>query len=397
MIGRQDILDRAAEWQLRPEIVEKDYVLGWLLAAIAQHPLTSTAWVFKGGTCLKKCFFETYRFSEDLDFTLLPGATYQEPEIRMILQEMSRQASELSGIEFPEGAVLVRPRRDTRGRPTFEARVSYRGPLPWPGSPPRIQLDLTQHEPVLEPVARRPIYHPYPDGLPEETRLGTYSLEELLAEKTRALLERTRPRDLYDVVYVLENLPHALQMASARRLFTKKCEAKGLVRPTAPELVALARGSAELRADWENMLAHQLPQLPPIDGALERLPRLLAFLEAPAPIPGQTLSPVPARRGEAVVAPHGGQFWNAGVPLEVVRFAGANRLLIEFNYQGRLRRAEPYSLRRPKTGNLLLYAWEQEAGSIKAFKVSEVRDLRATQISFVPRFRIEFSFPRSRP
>lgn len=29
MIRKQDILDRAAEWRLRPEIVEKDYVLGW--------------------------------------------------------------------------------------------------------------------------------------------------------------------------------------------------------------------------------------------------------------------------------------------------------------------------------------------------------------------------------
>lgn len=38
MINKQDILDRAAEWQLRPEVVEKDYVLGWLLAAISSHP-----------------------------------------------------------------------------------------------------------------------------------------------------------------------------------------------------------------------------------------------------------------------------------------------------------------------------------------------------------------------
>lgn len=41
MIGKQDLLDRAAEWQLRPSLVEKDYVLGWLLAAIAEHPEAS--------------------------------------------------------------------------------------------------------------------------------------------------------------------------------------------------------------------------------------------------------------------------------------------------------------------------------------------------------------------
>ena len=67
---KADILARGAEWGLRPDIVEKDYVLGWLLAAFAIHGVTSASWVFKGGTCLKKCFFETYRFSEDLDFSL---------------------------------------------------------------------------------------------------------------------------------------------------------------------------------------------------------------------------------------------------------------------------------------------------------------------------------------
>ena len=72
MIRKQDILDRAAEWQLRVDVVEKDYVLAWLLAAVASHAETSTDWVFKGGTCLKKCYFETYRFSEDLDFSLTP-------------------------------------------------------------------------------------------------------------------------------------------------------------------------------------------------------------------------------------------------------------------------------------------------------------------------------------
>jgi predicted nucleotidyltransferase component of viral defense system len=67
VIRKQDILDRAAEWGLPPEIVEKDYVLGWLLAGFAAHGIAARSWVFKGGTCLKKCFFETYRFSEDLD------------------------------------------------------------------------------------------------------------------------------------------------------------------------------------------------------------------------------------------------------------------------------------------------------------------------------------------
>jgi len=85
VIGKQDILERAAEWQLRPEVVEKDYVLGWLLAGIASHPETARQWVFKGGTALKKCYFETYRSSKCLDFSLLPGAAYSETDLKRVL------------------------------------------------------------------------------------------------------------------------------------------------------------------------------------------------------------------------------------------------------------------------------------------------------------------------
>lgn len=73
MIPRAALQVRAKEWGLAEEVVEKDYVLGWLLWGIGTQPALRDQWVFKGGTCLKKCFVETYRFSEDLDFTVREG------------------------------------------------------------------------------------------------------------------------------------------------------------------------------------------------------------------------------------------------------------------------------------------------------------------------------------
>ncbi len=70
MIDRREVIDIAGTKSLLPQVIEKDYVLGWVLAGIYQHEAIAENWVFKGGTCLRKCFFETYRFSEDLDFTL---------------------------------------------------------------------------------------------------------------------------------------------------------------------------------------------------------------------------------------------------------------------------------------------------------------------------------------
>lgn len=70
MIPKREILDISSTVGLNPHVVEKDYALGWALAGIFNHRELTETWVFKGGTCLKKCYFETYRFSEDLDFTL---------------------------------------------------------------------------------------------------------------------------------------------------------------------------------------------------------------------------------------------------------------------------------------------------------------------------------------
>lgn len=68
MIDPHDIQELAAQHSLRPTVVEKDYVLGWLLAGIAQDAEISQTWVLKGGTCLKKIYFETFRFAQLSDY-----------------------------------------------------------------------------------------------------------------------------------------------------------------------------------------------------------------------------------------------------------------------------------------------------------------------------------------
>lgn len=60
MINRFDLDERVREWSLRDDIVEKDYVLGWLLWGIGADETLGTKWAFKGGTCLKKCYHETF-------------------------------------------------------------------------------------------------------------------------------------------------------------------------------------------------------------------------------------------------------------------------------------------------------------------------------------------------
>lgn len=277
MITKQQILERAREWNLRPEIVEKDYVLGWLLAAIGAHRELGESWVFKGGSCLKKCYFETYRFSEDLDFSLLPQAAYTQADLARQLREIVAEAHEASGIELPEADERIDVRRNKQGQETFQARITYRGPLSMPGAP-RLLLDITRHEAVVDSPVRRPVSHAYPDEI-DDAAVAAYSLEELFAEKTRALYERTRPRDLYDVMQLVENYISSIDLARTRRMFREKCAAKSLAVPSGAELTQHVRAADELATEWKNMLAHQLPALPRYGGP-RRLKTVLSSLPA---------------------------------------------------------------------------------------------------------------------
>jgi predicted nucleotidyltransferase component of viral defense system len=67
----KEIVKIAALKNVENETIDKDWVLGHFLNAMYEFKEVTQNFIFKGGTCLKKCYFEDYRFSEDLDFTLL--------------------------------------------------------------------------------------------------------------------------------------------------------------------------------------------------------------------------------------------------------------------------------------------------------------------------------------
>ena len=71
MIQPSEIQNRARAAVVRDQQIEKDYILSWILQGVAENENLAKALVFKGGTALKKAYFKDYRFSEDLDFTLL--------------------------------------------------------------------------------------------------------------------------------------------------------------------------------------------------------------------------------------------------------------------------------------------------------------------------------------
>jgi len=142
------------------------------------------------------------------------------------------------------------------------------------------------------------------------------------------------------------------------------------------------------------MLAHQLPNLPEIDGTVARFASLIGWIDKPEFVPAEAAlgAAVGASARETSIPLSGIRYWGGGSPVERIRFAGANRLLLEFVYNGKHRLVEPYSLREATTtGNILMYAWELSSGHIKAFKIDEMVDVRTTNTAFTPRYRVELS------
>lgn len=390
MIDRQEILELSREWGLAAETVEKDYALGWLLAGIFNHAALKPDWVFKGGTCLKKCYFETYRFSEDLDFTLKHAAHLKEDFLVTTFGEVTAWVYEQSGIEMPADSIRFEVYTNPRGKTSVQGRVGYIGPMQRRGSVPRIKLDLTDDERLVLVPVQREVHHPYSDRPAAGIQALCYSYEELFAEKVRALAERMRPRDLYDVVHLYRHDELTCDRSLVVKTLNEKCAFKGIPVPSAAALQNRPE-RAELVAEWANMLAHQLPQLPPLAQFFEELPRVFSWLFEAVTKPVMAAMPVAADEDVAWRPPAMLTSWRFTAPLEIIRFAAANRLCVNLAYQGSHRVIEPYSLRRTRDGNIVLHAVRHDSGEPRSYRVDRIQSASATSTSFVPRYAIELT------
>ena len=186
MIDKSEIMDFSREFGLVANVIEKDYVLGWILAGISNHTEVWPSWVFKGGTCLKKCYFETYRFSEDLDFTLTESSHLNQEFLVKCFEEISEWVYDATGIEIPKDLIRFDVYENNRGGMSAQGRIGYRGPMQPGGDLPRLKLDLTLDEILVLDPAIRDVHHPYSDCPDDGIQSKCYCFEEVFAEKIRA-------------------------------------------------------------------------------------------------------------------------------------------------------------------------------------------------------------------
>ena len=181
MIKPGEIQQKAREVGVRDQQIEKDYILSWILKGIAQHEQLSKVIVFKGGTVLKKIYFEDYRFSEDLDFTLLNNEITNE-QIFALFNEVFEYVKEEANI--PLAIIDPDSHRDRHEHEDggINFYISYTGPLGGMGSNKKVKVDISRSEQLEYAPVLKDVIISYSDI--EEHQLLCYPLEVTCPKKS---------------------------------------------------------------------------------------------------------------------------------------------------------------------------------------------------------------------
>lgn len=263
MIRKREIEQKAEVQHVPKSTIDKDWVLGHFIDAIYSVPVCRDSLVFKGGTCLRKCYFPDYRFSEDLDFTSI------NPDFVMD-RKLLKQITDLitSRTEVPLYIQEISELRFKDQLTGYKAIVKFWGadhssnqvpppPDRWNTS---VKIEIILYELMVFPTEDREVFQPYSDALSESPLIiPCYSLREVLAEKLRALIQRsyTAPRDFYDIWYLANN-QSTIDWKEITDAFHVKMKYKNLEFEGIHQMIDESNDK-RVKAGWQNSLAHQIP------------------------------------------------------------------------------------------------------------------------------------------
>jgi uncharacterized protein len=263
MIKPGEIQNKAREAIVRDQQIEKDYILSWILQGVAKHENLARNIIFKGGTVLKNVYFKNYRFSEDLDFTLMDDTISNEQILewfREVFEYIQEEANiPLEIIDDYEGEHARSPdlaAKQLGPHGGINFYISYIGPLGGQGQNKKVKVDISRNEKLVFEIANQNVITSYSDQEPHQ--ILCYPLEEVLVEKLRSVMQRMQPRDLYDIWYLLEI--HGMDIDFYTNEFKTKCENKE-INP-ADFHKKLNQRLPQYKGRWQKSMADQIHDLP---------------------------------------------------------------------------------------------------------------------------------------
>jgi predicted nucleotidyltransferase component of viral defense system len=243
MITERELRRIAGKFHLGVGPAEHEYAMLCVLDVLGRVSPLSKTLCLKGGTALRLIYFDDWRHSVDLDFSVLPA--FPADELRTHIERWFAQVEVAHGI-------TVRLMDFHRVNGAARMRAQFVGPLRHPAP---LLFDVTLDEPVLLPPQRRKaVVKFFPDLRPV---VLTYALEELLAEKMRSILQRGKSRDYYDVWRLLKEKSESFDGSRVRSILVRKCQHKDLEAPNAQAFL-VPQYLEEAQAYWLRDLSQQV-------------------------------------------------------------------------------------------------------------------------------------------
>jgi uncharacterized protein len=270
VIQLKEVQQKAREAGVRDQQIEKDYILSWILQGIAHHERLSKSIVFKGGTALKKVYFKDYRFSEDLDFTALNDEVSTNQILEWCKETFEYVLAEANiRLEIMGSDTQRVEQEDSR----MNFYISYVGPLGGQGNKKKAKVDISRTEKLeFKPVLKNLLLGYSDLG---EHQLLCYSLEEVLVEKMRSVIQRMQARDFYDIWYLVER--HQLNPEFYLNEFASKCASKGLSGTDFP--TKLQERLPQYKGRWQSSMSEQIKDLPNFEQVEREVQRHLKKLK----------------------------------------------------------------------------------------------------------------------
>lgn len=249
-------------------VLERDYCISWFLVGLSMVPLRNQL-AFKGGTALRHCYFADYRFSEDLDFTLLQEIPFDD--IKKELEKVYEK------VKYTSNVSLEFSRQDlTVHHNSYTFYLAYEGPLPKTSTTKEIKVDITIKERIVHQLSDREVLNCCEEFLdiPKQNIIRVYPLAEIAIEKIVALLDRasTEPRDLYDLWYITE-VTKLVDLNDYLVAVEMKLKYRGKKLTEVRD--EFRKKEMRLKKTWESRLGAQMSSIPEFDSIYRAVKRRL--------------------------------------------------------------------------------------------------------------------------
>lgn len=244
MVTRAELVNIARKQKLPLGMIEKDFVLTLVLREICNSQFKN-ALIFKGGTALHKIYLHK-RLSVDLDFTASDEFDIDDLNKILIIKEIN---SEIRKVRTFENSISI--------------DLKYRSLLEYPDS---IKIEISFREKPLLKLKEVILKSPYfPDF-----NVKTFQVEEMAAEKMRALIQRKRPRDYFDMWLLLKEVEF--------KDFEKLAEKKLTDLNDKFDISKVFTDLEIVESLWKDDLRQLIPELPDFDKVIAELRKKLEFL-----------------------------------------------------------------------------------------------------------------------